>query len=336
MHKNLISTKSTEFSNQLFLLPYFNEVQRLMRRTHKYCGVEPKVSMITGPSHCGKTAATKYYMNTYNDNACNASTEDFTASPIIYVQVTANVTVAGLLVNLLASMGVTNAKATEKITSLQTKVIEKLILYKIELVIIDEIQHLLPKNGDIKTQNIADQIKTLINETLIPFILCGMPDAKKLLQPSAIQYAKGEVRKHVDDTQRMQLVNRSLKGVDFKPYRFQKHDGSAWIDILKSYMKLFSALDIPIIDLTTKSTPERVWLASNGIIGRVKYIFIEAIELFEESKGNYLKIDLTLLAKSYDYVAAWTEDEGDSPNNPFTCNTRKMNTLLAMEIEESV
>ncbi|QYK03117.1 TniB family NTP-binding protein [Shewanella psychrotolerans] len=325
-----LSEKTQRFSNLTLKLPTFLRVQKALSRLHKYAGVQPRILLITSPSHCGKTTALKHYMNTVNESASEENNHEFTYAPIIYVQAFGKSGLNGLLVSILKELGVRNAKETNRASDLLSSVVEKLKAYKIDIVIIDEVQHIVPVSGQTKTQGIADVIKTITNETNTCVALSGLPDAKKILRPSAEEYRKQNNYQHVDDSQQMQLTNRALKSVHLKPFFYDIDPDSDWMNIVIGYEKVLQSLEVPLIDFEKQDLPLRLWLATGGIIGRLKYLFQEAIEEFESGDHNRSKLDLKILAEAYEITAEYTEVDDTPDFNPFTATDKQLALQLSI------
>ncbi|WP_100913378.1 TniB family NTP-binding protein [Pseudoalteromonas spongiae] len=328
--KPTLSGKTLRFSNLTLKLPTFVRVQKALKRLHKYAGVQPRILLITSPSHCGKTTALKHYMNSVNESASEENNPEFSYSPVIYVQAFGESGLKGLLVSILKELGVRNKKATSSASDLLGSVVERLQAYKIDMVIIDEVQHIVPVSGQSKTQGIADVIKTITNETNTCIALSGLPDAKKILRPSAEEYRKQNNYQHIDDSQQMQLTNRALKSVHLKPFFYEISPDSDWMNIVIGYEKVLESLEIPLINFEKQELPLRLWLASGGIIGRLKYLFQEAIEEFETGDHNRSKLDLKILAEAYEITAEHTEADDTPDFNPFTADQRQLATQLSI------
>lgn len=329
-----MSEKCLAFSELKITHPQFVEIQRVIKNTHKYSGIQPKVLLITSPSHCGKSTALTHYQKEYNNESDNTlSTSNFTSQPVLYLELDADISVAGLMAQILEALGVVNVNAAERVSNLVRKVVDKLKLYGIELIIIDEVQHMVPTTGGIKTQKIADHIKSVSNKTKIPFILAGLPRAKKLFQLSNTVTKKIADIPHPDDTEGMQLNNRARKGYDMKPYQYDSTEASDWMNIVESYETILEMCNIKIVDLFADELPLRLWLCSYGVIGRIKYVLQEAIELYEESPDKHQKIGLGLLSTAYDDIAEWAELGEQKPQNPFLLNKKELNRWFAMEVE---
>ena len=77
-----------EFSNITLGLPSLLKVRNALQRLHRYAGVEPKLLLVTSPSHCGKTTALRHYMNKYNELALASNTDnEYTHIPLSLIHI---------------------------------------------------------------------------------------------------------------------------------------------------------------------------------------------------------------------------------------------------------
>ena len=91
------------------------------------------------------------------------------------------------------------------------------------------------------------------------------------------------------------------------------------VTILKGYTAIFKKVqekfDTSIINLLDADVMNRLWLASEGYIGRLSEVFCEALEVCEEGQ----QITLSILSEAYDEVNSWNS----SSINPFTAKSQK-------------
>lgn len=323
-----LSEKTIAFSQKTIFLPSFKQIKQLCIDAHKYSGIQPKIAVVLAPSHLGKSKALTHYYCACNDHANKLNSDwNFTPKPCLYIELYSSTNLNGFLAQLLIELGIKNAKSSERLPDLKQQVISKLKLYKTEIILVDEVQHIVPKSGVSKTQQVADLIKTISNETKVPFILCGLPTSKRLFD------VEEDIPKstHVDETEKMQLANRKLPVLEIKPIPYSLNPNSIWNNLLISYQQTLDDLEIPCVLLTSEELSTRLWLSCLGVIGRLKYVLQEAIEVFESNKNQHSKMDIYCLSAAYDKVAGWAPPE---QVNPFNASKAQINRLLAKEVDD--
>lgn len=157
--------------NQQFDLAY-----QAISRCHKTAGLKPKSMMLLGASGAGKSTLLHLYRKAFPD----AELEDRTLRPILYISLPSRVTVNDILSGLLEACGDPEPqKGTAR--SLLSRLYGLTKSLGVQLIIIDEIQHVLPEHTHRRTQEAADMIKSIMDRSLIPFVLAGLPHGNRIL-----------------------------------------------------------------------------------------------------------------------------------------------------------
>ncbi len=152
----------------------------------------PECLLIYGYPGVGKTRLLEGYEELFPRKML----EEYTYIPVLYLKVPAGASPKSLATHILYTLKDPNyERGTE---TQQTKRIIKLVkLCKVELLIIDEFQHLI----DSETKNVlnkaADWIKVLVEEIKIPVILCGMPDSEKIFIQNEQLDRRFVIREHL-------------------------------------------------------------------------------------------------------------------------------------------
>jgi hypothetical protein len=129
---------------------------------------EPKCMILEGRSGVGKTTLVKHYAEEYGRRATDVNGE----LRVLYLLVPSPVTVKALIIGMLDQLGA----ATDRSRVLYDQRIRLVHFLKslgVELIILDEFQHLLQHSGSSRTE-VSDFIKNLIKESGIPFLLVGI------------------------------------------------------------------------------------------------------------------------------------------------------------------
>lgn len=262
-------------------------------------GANPKSMMIIGPSGVGKSVIVEEFRRQHPA----IETDDRTVQPVVYTGLRGKVNVNGILTLLLDALhdpSPERGRTVDKVCR-AGKLIQ---LCGVRMVIIDEIQQTLPEHTTARAQEAADLIKSLIDETHVPFVLVGVNDSIRLLQAQ-----------NTGDPTRDQLRRRFRRTMEIEPYNVES---ASWKRLLSAFQK---ALGVPCIDLTSEEMSHRIYLATFGLIGRVSNLLEEALEL---SDGTTQMTVETLAQAHLNANPVY-----DIPENPFEVPVKHTRRLLA-------
>ncbi|MFC3677728.1 TniB family NTP-binding protein [Ferrovibrio xuzhouensis] len=173
-----------------------------------------------------------------------------TIVPVLVVGLHRACTPKMLAEQMLRAMGVPEglcSKGTE--ASLTERVRHNLVEQRVQVVVLDEFQHLLEHRSKGGVSRVADYIKTLLNLGVVSFVLSGVPDAEAIY------------------TESLQLMRRSLGHFVIEP--MDKQSGQDMADYKAILAKLQTLLPVPVtVDLTHKKMRLRLLDFSDGTIGR--------------------------------------------------------------------
>lgn len=278
----------------------FDEATDAISRSHKTSGLNPKSLMLLGPSGAGKSTL----VNTYRRKFPDLALEDRTERRILYVSLHARVTVNDILSALLAACGdpEPDKGAARVLLRRFYSLAESL---GVQLIIIDEIQHVLPEHTHRRTQEAADTIKGISSDTKIPFVLVGLPHGIRLLTDTI----KG---KHDED----QLIRRFNAPVEIMPAAL---GSKAWQNLMGGYQQ---AIGVPCINLTTDEMLKRFHLATGGLHGFVANLLEHALE---ETNGHE-QVCIKHLVRSFEFSTGSLGKAG----NPFNMSLPQVERALAL------
>ena len=278
----------------------FDEATEAIIRSHKTNGLKPKSLMLLGLSGAGKSTI----VNTYQRNFPDVALEDRIQRPILYVSLKARVTVNDILSALLAACGDPEPdKGTARALIRRFYCLADAL--EVQLIIIDEIQHVLPEHTHRRTQEAADTIKSISTDTKIPFILVGLPNGIRLLTDTV----KGE---HNED----QLIRRFNASVEIMPAAL---GSKAWQNLMGGYQQ---AIGVPCISLTTEDMLKRFHLATGGLHGFVANLLEHALE---ETNGQE-QVCMKHLVRAFEFSTGSLGTAG----NPFLMSLAQVERALAL------
>ena len=276
-------------------LAYMEECLVLSQRQ-----VEPSCMMLTGETGTGKSTVMKEFERHYP----KIEHDTFVEVPILRASVPLPVTISNMMTNLLASL---RDPAADRGTQAQkaTRLNKLLIGCKVRLIILDEFQHLIEGKSQHNNSNVSDWLKTLINETRIPVVLCGMPTAKDVLSCNP------------------QLMRRFQYYVQFKPF--------SWVSDQHTFQNMLLKIDkeLPFkasAGLANGDMPLRLMVASGGSISRLMKYIRGAAALALLSQKRCVQME--------DFAEHYETHSMEVGINPFTAGKRELERMANPQKEE--
>lgn len=138
---------------------------------------EPSSLMVIGGTGMGKTTLLK----TYLARNPQSLVENSIVRPVVYVSLPVKTTIRGAATALLQALEVPGAdKGT---LGDRTHLIERhLKIQKVEVVLVDETQHVVEASGEKNLPKVGDFFKDLSKKARVPFVLTGMPETKAIFE----------------------------------------------------------------------------------------------------------------------------------------------------------
>lgn len=176
-----IRQKCLEMKRILIRHPYFNAILAEMESCFEEsvdCA-EPQCMLITGDTGVGKSRL----LETFHSLHPHFINGDHTETPVLLASLPLPATISGLFTAILACL---KAPYPDRgnIEYKHTRLIQLLSRCYARMIILDEFQHLVERGTVRRIEVVADAIKSLINQTRLPFILVGMPSAAAVLECS--------------------------------------------------------------------------------------------------------------------------------------------------------
>lgn len=228
--------------------------------------------LVTGPSGCGKSTLLEDYKGRFPSEKQQGGDK----IPVVVVVVPSVPTSKILAEAILLALGY--PKAHRGGAAQKTPVI--IDLFKkcgVELLILDEFQHLFYAPSVVHFRDVTDWLKTLISKSDVGVVGCGLPEAESVVD------ANEQLRRRF--SARYRLTPFTQEGEDFAEFRA----------VLKS---LQSQLPIPTHEpLYEANVARRMLVASYGLLDYVSKILEGAVEVCHRS-GQH-SIDLPSLAEGF-------------------------------------
>ncbi|MCW3172622.1 TniB family NTP-binding protein [Shewanella subflava] len=159
--------------------PIVTQILELIERCREYSDrdSEPSCMMVYGASGVGKTSIIKKYLK----NNPGDSTPTGDVLPVWYIELPENAKPVDAAREMLLAINDPLALYETDIALLTHRIIQLVKDLKVELIIIDEFQHLVEKTSNKILARVGDWLKMLINKSKCPIILFGMPYSKVVL-----------------------------------------------------------------------------------------------------------------------------------------------------------
>ncbi len=144
-------------------------------------GAEPQCMSLEGRTGAGKSTLVKDYAAAFG----RIETEEGTEIPVFYMQTPSPVTVKGMAAAMLEQLG-DPAAHRGTLAAMNSRLINLIIACKVEVVILDDFQHLIDPDRNRILRKVSDWLKYVIKETGVPFLVVGIEgEVVRILQANA-------------------------------------------------------------------------------------------------------------------------------------------------------
>ena len=285
-----------EADNIFIELPQAKRVLSSLKRCHLMSSRkkrEPDCLFIAGWPGCGKSYTIDYYLKNYPMKTIN----DVRKVPVLKSELFSTATVKNLASGLLQDLGDPfYDKGTTK--GISDRLLEQLEACDVELIIIDEFQHIIDSGSNKIVYNTADWLKILLNRSRISIVLLGVPWTTAVLKQNSM------------------LRRRFLAPMELKPFTWSTEAES------KRFRKFVGYADtnMPLAENSRLSEPSmalRLFCASEGVISDLMRIIKRGMELAVED-GKERIMDKHL-------ATAYVEIK-NIPPNPFSVPIEKLDS----------
>ncbi|WP_458411889.1 TniB family NTP-binding protein [Schinkia sp. CFF1] len=285
--------------------PKYSNTLTQIEEIHFYSkgSVKPDSLFLSGEAGVGKSTV----LEEYSDRFPRQIIDNNTVIPILYTSVPVGATPKSVASQLLYSLG---DPAYEKGTeiSMTSRLLHFINRCKVEMLIIDEFQHLLDRDTKHVLNKASDWVKSFCDNAGVPIILCGYPESKKIFKFNH------------------QLDRRFLSKISLERFRYYTKDEQIEF---RAFLKNIDDR-LPFVErskLSAKQLAEKVFYATNGIPSHVNKLLYEATGLAAKSGSD-------LIDENHLYEAFNRIDISARPyvSNPFMI--KNFNLVEAFELEE--
>lgn len=215
--------------------------------------------LMAAPSQTGKSTI----INTYAARKNTPEALEERRIPVLVVTLDANVTRKGLAENILEAIEERGFQ-TGPHSGSETKLLRRVRLYlasaKVELLVLDEIHHLVHSESQKLAKSVSETIKRMLIKGVCPIVMAGIEDAYRLPQANS------------------QLAQRCLPSIDLSPLQATQ-DGALMIHFLDDYAAKLEEQEVICHspELTTEETAACICDVSRGILGAACNLIKDAL-----------------------------------------------------------
>ena len=275
--------------------PRLKEILSKVDQCHRHAKLtaEPPCLFVTGPTGAGKTTISRYF----RENHPRRTTEEGTVVPVLTATIPSPASVKSLATSLLDSLG-------DPIPDKGSTVSQTYRLYRlmgkceVELVILDEFQHIIDRERLKVLNTAADWLKNLVNHTGKPMVLMGMPGADKILDAND------------------QLERRFSSRMTLEPFgwgtKTREDDFRRFLQVLDENLPFNTRSQ-----LASWETALRIHYATGGVVGKVMALVRTATA--KAVRDGQDRITLDRLSNAYEekWGIAQRLRRGEKYTNPF-------------------
>lgn len=253
--------------------PRFRELHREILRCQqisKFMG-EPQCMSLEGVTGTGKTTLVKAYANSFN----RVETPEGTRVPVFYLGVPSPVTIRDLAQVALRQLGDpaydrgTRAAMTLRLAGLIRDC-------GVELVILDDFQHLIDSRTNHILAQVSDWLKVLIKDTGVPFLVVGISERVEVILEANPQLS------------RLFAAREKLEPF---PWEWAREQTIREFSFFVHYVE--QAVEKPLPPhLPRTELLYRLHYATDGVIGNLMNLLLNTAVLAAEQGRESLELDL--------------------------------------------
>lgn len=173
--------KKIEYVKELEIIyPTMNEILEVFTECHSSynnSGV-PDCCSVVGDSRVGKSTIAKHYKRLYPD----LHDKNGVIKPVLISIVPCPAFIGSLVVRLLKDLGDPFYSKRDSVGRNTERLYNLLIDCKVQLLILEEVQHLVDRDNHKLIRTSADWFKDLIENTHIPIAFMGLPESRNIFK----------------------------------------------------------------------------------------------------------------------------------------------------------
>lgn len=181
MNKETID-KLVQFSQFVVSHPEYSDALNCIARSidSTMTRGEPASALLTGEPGTGKSTACKIALSQFGERRISTTEEGTTEIvPAFYCSLQAGATTKSLTTSMLQELGSNNV--TGNSSALFKRLVTLLHTCQTKLIVLDEFDNLLRKGAEKSREQVCDWVRTLLNETLVPVAIVGIPSCEEII-----------------------------------------------------------------------------------------------------------------------------------------------------------
>ena len=269
---------------------------------------EPVNLLLTGDGGVGKTTACRYIEKTSKRATEIEGNVEITRIPSFYTSVPERATPKKLAGRMLSALNQPNPSKGES-ENLTERLLNALSKSKTELIMLDELHHLLDVTSNRKDVN--QWLKHLINTAEIPVIIVGTPDCESIIN---------------DKDDKNQLARRFTTRIHLRNLDFggsKKGDFRVFSENLSKIIQKKLELSVEP-DFRSSSNSLQLYIASQGNPGILTRLVKEACTICVED--NKCEVSRQHLIDAYEYLTL--PIQSILKGNPFEMQKTQLNNAI--------
>lgn len=267
------------FLDQRIQHDQFLTVLEAIGDTHATHMAQARGMLLLGDTGTGKTTVADTYISKYLQECDSLESDELTKKPILKISIPSDATTIGILTKLLNELNHEDC-VTGTLSRLMHRFMKAAKAYGVEMVILDEFQHLLRNQAQKRTRQAANAIKTLHDDLNIPIVMIGMPESRQVIEAHSELYRRFTY-------EQIELVPFSLD-TEGETENFRSYIKSCALTLLESEVKT--------VKLWSDSMLLRIHVASRGKAALISRIFERVLQ----------KTDLSTQLKREHFAAVYS------------------------------
>ena len=259
------------------LSPKLNQILELMEdcRLDSKLTNDPQCMLVTGDTGAGKTSLIEYY----HKEKPNLEGEYASKITILSTSLPESSTPITAAQQLLYDLGDPFYSKSDNIIELTAKLVVLIKNCQVEMIIIDEFQHMIEFKTKKVLFRVADWLKMLIVRTKVPIILFGLPYSELILQTNK------------------QLAGRFLLRQNLEPFRIKlKANRNYFLSFLNAVDKALPFESSS--NLTDQKISKAIYVASKGNLRNLMVLINYAVK--KSLKQGEIKLSVESLIYAAD------------------------------------
>lgn len=233
---------------------------------------KPLCMSIFGETGVGKSEFSKFFSKMYPDKIY----PEITHKTVLSCNIPCPAYIGSLPSSMLSKLGDPLYSKGRNIFEKTQRLYDLIRISKVEIIFLDEVQHLVDRNRQTLIRDSSDWFKELIDEVRVPVIFSGITDSKRI-------FLENE-----------QLGSRVRYREDLLPFNYDLE--------FRQFLHVYDT-QLPFKNLSNLGSQElskRIYIATRGIMRNIHDLIIEATKI--SLNLNLNQIPLSVLAEAFDNI----------------------------------